>query len=261
LWCWIRIEWDFLRIVVGYGPIWVVIIATFAIYISAGKVMLQWRRALLKYTQNHQNDISIHNPIHPSSSKIVKTVEVYMTREPAQMSSSTHSPGFDSGQTSVSYESELPSTHYDRRPRKSIPSSDANKAAINYLKCALLFFAAMIVTWVPSTVNRLETLVRPKDPIFGLIYVSGLVLPLQGSWNATIYIFTSLPACKALVWRITTALHIDQMPRWRNGRFSTTATASSGSHGPGSKNQPAGYSESVRELQSNTGDGLGMEME
>jgi hypothetical protein len=236
------------------------IIATFAIYISAGKVVLQWRHTLLKYTQNHQNDTSIHSPIHPSSPKIVKTVKVYVTREPAQMSSSTHPPGFDSGQTSVLDESNHPSTRYDRRPRKSIPSIDANRAAINYCKCALLFFAAMIVTWVPSTLNRVVTLVHPNDPIFGLGYASGLVLPLQGFWNAIIYIFTSLPACKALMRRITTALHIDQMPRWRNGRFSTTA-ASSGSHGPGSRNQPADCSESVQELHSNTGDGQGMEME
>lgn len=233
------------------------IIATFAIYISAGKVVLRWRRELLKYAQN---DSSIHSTIRPSSPKIVKTVEVYVTREPAQMSSSTHPPGFDSRQTAVSHESKPPATHYDKRPRKSVPGSDANRAAINYCKCALLFSAAMIVTWVPSTLNRLVTLVRPNDPIFGLAYASALVLPLQGFWNAIIYIFTSLPACKALMRRITTASHIDQMPRWRNGRFSTTA-ASSGSRGPGSKNKPADCSESVQELHSNTGDELGIEME
>jgi hypothetical protein len=165
--------------------------------------VLQWRRALLKYTQNHQNDISIHSSIHPSSPKIVKTVEVYVTREPAQISSSTRPPGFDSGQTSVSHESMPPSTHYDRRPRKSIPSEAANRAAINYCKCALLFSAAVIVTWVPSTLNRLVTLVHPNHPIFGLNYASGLVLPLQGFWNAIIYILTSLPACKALMRKIT----------------------------------------------------------
>lgn len=171
------------------------------------------------------------------------------------MSSSTCPPGFSSGQTTVSHEPNSPSTRYDGRPRKPIPSLDANRATINYCKCALLFFAAMIVTWVPSTLNRLVTLVHPNDPVFGLAYASGLVLPLQGFWNAIIYIFTSLPACKVLMRRITTALHIDQMPRWRNGRFSTTA-ASSGSHGPGNKNQPADCSESVQELHSNTGDEL-----
>jgi hypothetical protein len=224
------------------------IIATFAIYVSALKVVLQWRRELLKHAQNHQSDISTHSSIPP---RIVKTVEVYVTREPAQ-THSTRPPGFDSRRISVPHESKPPST----RPRKSIPRLDANRAAINYCKCALLFSAAMIVTWVPSTLNRLVTLVRPNDPIFGLAYASALVLPLQGFWNAIIYIFTSLPACKALMRRITTALHIDQMPRWRNDRFSTTV-ASSGSHGPGSKNQPADCSESVQELR----DGLEIEME
>jgi hypothetical protein len=249
VWCWISIEWDVLRVALGYGPVWLLIIATFAIYISAGRVMLQWRRQLLKYTENHQNDISIHSPIHPSSPKIVKTVEIHVVREPAQVSSSPRPPSFDSSQASAS-----PSKYYDGHPRRSIPSSDANRAAINYCKCALLFFVAMLVTWVPSTLNRLVTLVHPNDPIFGLNYASGLVLPLQGFWNATIYIFTSLPACKAWVRRVTTALHIDQMPRWRNGLFSTTA-ASSGSHGPRSKDQLADCSESVQEPHSNKGDG------
>jgi hypothetical protein len=211
------------------------IVATFAIYISAGKVVFQWRRQLLEFSQNHQSNTSTHSPIHPSSS--------------------TRPPGFDNRKTSVSHESKPPSTYCDRRPRKSISSSDANRAAINYCKYALLFFAAMIVTWVPSTLNRLVTLIYPTDPIFGLTYASSLVLPLQGFWNAIIYICTSLPACKALMRRVR-----DQMPRWRNGPFSTTA-ASSGSHGPGSKNQPADCSESVQELRSNTGDGQGIEME
>jgi hypothetical protein len=231
------------------------IVATFAIYISAGKVVFQWRRQLLNFSQNHQSNISTHSSTHPSSPKIVKTVTVSVTRESAQMSSSTRPPDFDSRKISVSHELNPPSTHYDRRPRKSISSLDANRAAINYCKYALLFFVAMIVTWVPSTLNRLLTLIHPTDPIFGLTYASSLVLPLQGFWNAIIYIFTSLPACKALMRRIR-----DQMPRWRNGPFSTTA-ASSGNHGPGSKNQPADCSESVQELRSNTGDGQGIEME
>src|SRR5437016_4655461 len=155
------------------------IIATFAIYISAGKVVLQWRRQLLKYTQNYQDDFSIESPIHPSSPKIVKTVEAYVTREPAQISSSTHPPSLDSRQTYVSLESKALSTHHHRRPGKPMPSSDVNRAAVNYCKCALLFSAAMIVTWVPSTLNRLVTLAHPDHPVFGLNYASGLVLPLQ----------------------------------------------------------------------------------
>jgi len=218
--------------------------------------VFQWRRQLLKFSQSHHSNTSTHSSVHPSSPKIVKTVSIYVTREePGQMSSSTSPPGFDSRKASVSHESKPAPTHYDRRPRKSISSLDANRAAINYCKYALLFFVAMTVTWVPSTLNRLVTLVHPTDDIFGLTYASSLVLPLQGFWNATIYISTSLPACKALMRSIR-----DQMPRWRNGPFSTTA-ASTASHGPGSKNQPADCSESVQELRSNAGDRQGIEME
>jgi hypothetical protein len=93
---------------------------------------------------------------------------------------------------------------------------DANKAALSYCKTAMLFFIALICVWyastcyvrvslanlcvlrVPSTVNRVYTLVTPNNPKFGLEFSSGLVLPLQGCWNTVIYIVTSLPACKAL---------------------------------------------------------------
>jgi hypothetical protein len=42
------------------------------------------------------------------------------------------------------------------------------------------------------------TLARPDEPVYGLNFASGLVLPLQGFWNTVINIMTSLPACKAL---------------------------------------------------------------
>jgi hypothetical protein len=206
--------------------------------------VLQWRRELLKYAQNQQNDIQISSPSHSPSPMIVKTVEIYVTSEPAQVSTPARLLGFESRQTSISMP---PSTYYDRNPSVSLPSIDANRAAISYCKCALLFFAAMLVTWVPSTINRLVTLVHPHDPIFALNYVAALVLPLQGFWNATIYIFTSLPACKAFMRKTTTALHIDQIPLGRNGRFSMTSD-SNGSHGREGNKQQADRSDSVREL-------------
>lgn len=207
--------------------------------------MLQWRRELLKYTKTQHNDIPISSPSLPPSPKIVKTVEIYVTSEPAQGSTPARQLGFESRQTSISMPS---STHYERNARPSVPNIDANRAALSYCKCALLFFAAMLVTWVPSTVNRLVTVFHPSHPVFALNYASGLVLPLQGFWNAIIYIFTSLPACKVLMRKITTVLHIDQMSLGRKRRFPTTAD-SSGDRGRGSKTRSADYSESVQELQ------------
>jgi hypothetical protein len=65
---------------------------------------------------------------------------------------------------------------------------------------------------VPSTINRVYTLVRPNDSLFGLDFASGLVLPLQGFWNTIIYIVTSLPACKAL-WAEILASFNSRAPR------------------------------------------------
>lgn len=81
------------------------------------------------------------------------------------------------------------------RPSGSI---DPNKAALKYCKCAMLFFIALIITWVPSTINRIYTIVRPDDVIFGLNIAAAIVLPLQGFWNAVIYMATSSFAVKCL---------------------------------------------------------------
>lgn len=44
---------------------------------------------------------------------------------------------------------------------------------------------------VPSTINRVYSLIYPNDTIFGLAFVSAFVLPLQGFWNSIIYIAVS----------------------------------------------------------------------
>jgi hypothetical protein len=87
--------------------------------------------------------------------------------------------------------------------------SEAHDAAWSYCRCALLFFIALIITWVPSTVNRVYSLVYPDSVSFPLNYVSALVLPLQGFWNCCIYITISRPACRELFYRI-------RISSWRN---------------------------------------------
>jgi hypothetical protein len=94
------------------------------------------------------------------------------------------------------------SRHHENRSQSMASNrpttQQANRAALNYCKCAVLFFIALLVTWVPSTINRVYSLVHPDSVVFGLDFASGLVLPLQGFWNAAVYIATSFPACKAL---------------------------------------------------------------
>lgn len=73
---------------------------------------------------------------------------------------------------------------------------DANIAAWNYFKVALLMFIALVCVWIPSSVNRLQRFINKDNPLFGLQLVAALGLPLQGFWNSVVYVSTTLPECK-----------------------------------------------------------------
>ena len=90
----------------------------------------------------------------------------------------------------------------DKNAKQRKAAMEANQAAFSYCKCAILFFLSLLITWVPSSINRVYSLVHPDVVSFPLLYISAFVLPLQGFWNAVIYVATSLPACKALFSQI-----------------------------------------------------------
>lgn len=76
---------------------------------------------------------------------------------------------------------------------------EANNAAWSYAKCALLFFTALLITWIPSSANRVYSVIHGSQSSAALEFMSAFVLPLQGFWNAIIYMVTSWKACK-LFW-------------------------------------------------------------
>ena len=78
--------------------------------------------------------------------------------------------------------------------------AEANADAWLYARVAFLFFCALLVSWVPSSINRVYSLVHPTKILYGLNYTETLVLPLQGFFNACVYIITSRTACRNL-WR------------------------------------------------------------
>lgn len=83
-------------------------------------------------------------------------------------------------------------THHPVRPKPTI----GNAAAWAYLRVAFLMFMALFVVWVPSTINRLYQFIHKDHPSYALNLISAIVLPLQGAWNATIYIYTTRSECK-----------------------------------------------------------------
>ncbi|KAI5867158.1 family A G protein-coupled receptor-like protein [Durotheca rogersii] len=105
---------------------------------------------------------------------------------------------------------------------------EASNAAWSYSKCAILFFTALLVTWLPSSANRAYGVVNHDGVQPALEIMSAVVLPLQGFWNTLIYVATSWEAVK-----MTAA---DVMARgWGGvqGERAATATAHFGGGGSG----------------------------
>lgn len=103
-----------------------------------------------------------------------------------------------------------------RLPATSRTTTPEARAAWAYSKYALLFFIAVLITWVglfylflwylyasltkcqvPSSANRVYGLAS-NNFVFGLSYASGLVLPLQGFWNTVIYTTVSWESMKTI---------------------------------------------------------------
>jgi hypothetical protein len=67
-----------------------------------------------------------------------------------------------------------------------------------------------------SSINRIYSLTFPEKVSFGLSLVAGVVSPLQGLWNAVVYVVASLPACKALLRRLVETVKGGKEPTERN---------------------------------------------
>lgn len=75
-----------------------------------------------------------------------------------------------------------------------------------YLRTSFVFAISILITWAPSSINRVYTLAYPTRFNFGLNMASAVVLPLQGVWNAVIYCATS--------WHVLAGEVADLAHRW-----------------------------------------------
>ena len=76
---------------------------------------------------------------------------------------------------------------------------EANADAWLYARVAFLFFCALLISWIPASINRLYSLAHPDRLVFGLNYAETVVLPLQGFWNCCVYVITSQTAVRNLL--------------------------------------------------------------
>lgn len=227
LWCWVAPEWDFLRVATFYAPIWVVIFFTFFIYIRAGRTIYLKHKQLNNFSSSNDDPGSTFDGLGT-----IKTTEVFVTTEardqPQQgihlqpmdrrapdpntpnannaysvtISADTHSG--DIADVVLPIQSQTTHSSY-RAPAQRNPNParrrnrELNSAAWSYTKCSILFFTAILITWIPSTANRVYSLVHKQSSSAPLEFMSAFVLPLQGFWNAVIYAVTSWNACKNLI--------------------------------------------------------------
>jgi hypothetical protein len=81
---------------------------------------------------------------------------------------------------------------YYRHSRNRSFESKTNRGAKTYAQVAFLLFLVMLSVWVPSTANRVYGVIHHKhnQVNFALNMAAAVVLPLQGFFNALIFIFT-----------------------------------------------------------------------
>ncbi|KAI4104934.1 MAG: hypothetical protein L6R37_002977 [Teloschistes peruensis] len=285
LWCWIDIKWDFLRIALLYGIVWVAIVFAFAIYIKAGLVIYRRRDALSGFL----------NPLNEHPFSGIVTTDIDVTIE--HVSSPTHSykanvfdkdfdqarpQGLEEGNVEMDAYTVNVEANPDGRPRQgskpeilkmreytreAARQESTDVGAWLYARVAFLFFLSMLIIWIPSSVNRVYALAHPNDLNFALNYVSALVLPMQGFLNVIVYIITSQTASREL-WA---ALRGKKAMPWRQNALSFSHSGNgkgtaggfghkksrSGSRYAGNDRQGRGMerSESTRSLKKLSGSG------
>ncbi|KAI0006946.1 hypothetical protein F4779DRAFT_594368 [Xylariaceae sp. FL0662B] len=224
LWCWVSSGWDAFRIITFYGPVAVSILVTFFIYIRAGRDIYNKRKQLRTFGASSSGHGS--EPLTMDDPQSVKTTEVKVTSEAAEEMdlgilgrvTPDFNPQKQAYTVTISAKPDEREPHVtvedDARPKtargmtqKRRANFEANNATWSYSKCAILFFTALLVTWIPSSANRIYSVVHTEETSVALEVMSALVLPLQGFWNALIYITTSWEAVKKFLRRSPDTSH------------------------------------------------------
>jgi hypothetical protein len=204
----------------------VVIIITFFIYLRAGGEIYK-KHKQLRYFSSTQDP----EPLTMDDPYSVKTTEVSVTTEDnveqgidlgtlerdgtsASPSQPQHSAAYSVTISSTTRNDrrshnefvlppppttvtvQMPPTRHGGGRQKRRQNFEANNAAWSYTKCAILFFTAILITWIPSSANRVFSVIHSGEVSIPLEFMSAIVLPLQGFWNAVIYVTTSWSACK-----------------------------------------------------------------
>ncbi|KAI0428812.1 hypothetical protein F5Y09DRAFT_332312 [Xylaria sp. FL1042] len=92
--------------------------------------------------------------------------------------------------------------------------SHMDPVKLAYLRTSFVFAVSVLITWTPSSINRVHDIVNPNEFSYPLNLASAIVLPLQGLWNAVIFFSTAWPA----MWQEMRAKwdHFKGIPKGKN---------------------------------------------
>ncbi|KAL3476694.1 hypothetical protein BJX99DRAFT_227543 [Aspergillus californicus] len=149
-WCSISPNWVMYRIIFYYGPIWILILVVFVLYIIIGHEIFKLRHELML---THTDCLVLSSNNSPSDESIqgrngedVKYLEGPIIRQ----------------QSAVSL-------------RK-------------FLLMPILFFLALLTTWVTPTINRVYAFKNPGAEPYPLMVAVAALGSLRGLWNGIIFV-------------------------------------------------------------------------
>ncbi|KAK7427451.1 hypothetical protein QQZ08_006057 [Neonectria magnoliae] len=238
IWCWVDQEWENVRIYSYYMLIWICIVGSLLFYFLVGYQVFRTRNRLRSfsasksreagtYEQQQMPRVDLLVPQDCFYGTIVTEVQVIQsTATPASLPEEprpTHtqsSPHVSFDESSPPPIQTAPSNYFStvtspagapsrsRRPLRRITNA-TNRAVSKfviedpikraYLRTSFLFALSVLVTWIPSSMNRIHSWLVGDSP-FEYHVATAAVLPLQGLWNSTIFFITSHRALRQ-TWR------------------------------------------------------------
>ncbi|KAB5543034.1 hypothetical protein GE09DRAFT_1205390 [Coniochaeta sp. 2T2.1] len=169
--CWISLPWNALRIALLFAPVWLILLVIFAIYCRVGVYIY------LEVKQIRRLGVTTTDWVE-NIDELVDTTSIEEGQEP-------NAPG-------------NPISTYSDVGELVRGQSIIRMGAWAYLGYAFLFYIALLVTWVPPSVNRVTTFIHPEFISFGLNFATAFVISLQGFWNCIIYFTITRKELKAL---------------------------------------------------------------
>lgn len=130
-----------------------------------------------------------HTKDNSSGSSCLPIHTINLTSPHSSSSSSNPKPAAPRKRTPKRFLRCTPLHRAWRRFEAKMDSIDPIKVA--YLRTSFIFAISILVTWTPSSINRVYSFAHPTRTSFGLNMASAVVLPLQGLWNALIFTATS----------------------------------------------------------------------